>query len=108
MWSRGKERTLSLQIYNMFPSFMDWIPGPHNRIFKNFQELRLFISEQIQWHWQSRQTGEPRDFIDCFLDQMDKVPVPATLNHTHPAKQQALEHLCPFPGTAGPGKPFPG
>lgn len=60
------------ETYNMFPSFMDWIPGPHHRIFKNFQELRLFISEQIQWHRQSRQTGEPRDFIDCFLEQMDK------------------------------------
>ncbi|XP_021042358.1 cytochrome P450 2F3-like [Mus pahari] len=60
------------ETYNMFPSFMEWIPGPHHRIFKNFQELRLFISEQIQWHRQSRQTGEPRDFIDCFLDQMDK------------------------------------
>ncbi|XP_021506281.1 cytochrome P450 2F3-like [Meriones unguiculatus] len=60
------------EIYNMFPSFMDWIPGPHHRIFRNFEELRLFISEQIQWHQQSRKTGEPRDFIDCFLDQMDK------------------------------------
>ncbi|XP_055450879.1 cytochrome P450 2F3-like [Psammomys obesus] len=60
------------EIYNMFPSFMGWIPGPHHRIFRNFEELRLFISEQIQWHQQSRKTGEPRDFIDCFLDQMDK------------------------------------
>lgn len=77
----------------MFPSFMDWIPGPHHRIFKNFQELRLFISEQIQWHRQSRQTGEPRDFIDCFLEQMDKVPVPAALNGTHPVNQQASDHL---------------
>ncbi|XP_052024487.1 cytochrome P450 2F3-like [Apodemus sylvaticus] len=60
------------ETYNMFPSLMDWIPGPHHRIFKNFHELRLFISEQIQWHRQSRQTGQPRDFIDHFLDQMDK------------------------------------
>ncbi|XP_027286213.1 cytochrome P450 2F2-like [Cricetulus griseus] len=60
------------ETYNMFPSFMDWIPGPHHRIFKNFQELRLFISEQIQWHRQSRQAGQPRDFIDRFLDQMAK------------------------------------
>ncbi|KAK7801151.1 hypothetical protein U0070_007065 [Myodes glareolus] len=60
------------ETYNMFPSFMDWIPGPHHRIFKNFQELRLFIAEQIQWHRQSRRAGEPRDFIDRFLDQMDK------------------------------------
>ncbi|XP_051017879.1 cytochrome P450 2F3-like [Acomys russatus] len=60
------------EMYNMFPSFMNWVPGPHHRIFKNFQELRLFILEQIQWHRQSRQTGEPRDFTDRFLDQMDK------------------------------------
>ncbi|KAM7340059.1 hypothetical protein ACRRTK_000674 [Alexandromys fortis] len=60
------------ETYNMFPSFMDWIPGPHHRIFKNFQELRLFIAEQIRWHRQSRRAGEPRDFIDRFLDEMDK------------------------------------
>ncbi|XP_035950898.2 cytochrome P450 2F2-like [Halichoerus grypus] len=56
----------------IFPSFLDWLPGPHHRIFQNFTELRVFISEQILRHQQTRQPGEPRDFIDCFLDQMDK------------------------------------
>ncbi|KAK2500601.1 hypothetical protein MC885_019414 [Smutsia gigantea] len=56
----------------IFPSLLNWIPGPHHRIFQNFEELRVFISEQIQRHRQTRQPGEPRDFIDCFLDQMDK------------------------------------
>ncbi|XP_008852245.1 cytochrome P450 2F2-like [Nannospalax galili] len=60
------------EAYNIFPSFLDWIPGPHHRIFRNFQELRVFISEQIQQHRQLRQAREPRDFIDCFLDQMDE------------------------------------
>ncbi|CAO2626312.1 Cytochrome P450 2F2 [Lemmus lemmus] len=83
------------EVRNMFPSFMDWIPGPHHRIFKNFQELRLFIAEQIRWHRQSRQAGEPRDFIDRFLDQMDKVHVPAALTPTLLTKQQALVSLCP-------------
>ncbi|XP_004396542.1 PREDICTED: cytochrome P450 2F2-like [Odobenus rosmarus divergens] len=60
------------EMYNIFPSLLDWLPGPHHRIFQNFTELRVFISEQIQRHQQTRQPGEPRDFIDCFLDQMDK------------------------------------
>ncbi|XP_006901013.1 PREDICTED: cytochrome P450 2F2-like [Elephantulus edwardii] len=62
------------EMYNIFPSFLDWLPGPHHRIFRNFAELRVFISEQIQRHRQTRQPGEPRDFIDCFLDQIDKEP----------------------------------
>ncbi|XP_006871580.1 PREDICTED: cytochrome P450 2F2-like [Chrysochloris asiatica] len=60
------------EMYNIFPSLLDWLPGPHHRIFRNFAELRVFISEQIQRHRQTRQPGVPRDFIDCFLDQMDK------------------------------------
>nr|XP_051692379.1 cytochrome P450 2F2 isoform X3 [Oryctolagus cuniculus] len=61
------------EIYNIFPSLLDWIPGPHHRIFGNFTELRVFISEQIQRHRQTRQPEVARDFIDCFLAQMDKV-----------------------------------
>ncbi|XP_070080583.1 cytochrome P450 2F2-like isoform X3 [Equus przewalskii] len=62
----------SPEMYNIFPSILHWLPGPHHRIFRNFAELRVFISEQIQRHRQTRQPGEPRDFIDCFLDQMDQ------------------------------------
>ncbi|XP_049643147.1 cytochrome P450 2F2-like [Suncus etruscus] len=60
------------EMYNLFPSLMDWLPGPHHQLFRNFTELQGFISEQIQRHRETRQSGEPRDFIDCFLDQMDK------------------------------------
>ncbi|XP_059239951.1 cytochrome P450 2F2-like isoform X2 [Mustela nigripes] len=60
------------EMYNIFPSLLEWLPGPHHRIFRNFTKLRVFISEQIKWHQQTRQPGEPRDFIDCFLDQMSK------------------------------------
>ncbi|XP_032179964.1 cytochrome P450 2F2-like isoform X1 [Mustela erminea] len=60
------------EMYNIFPSLLEWLPGPHHRIFRNFTKLRVFISEQIKQHQQTRQPGEPRDFIDCFLDQMSK------------------------------------
>ncbi|XP_034494902.1 uncharacterized protein LOC100471457 [Ailuropoda melanoleuca] len=64
--------SLAETMYNIFPSLLDWLPGPHHRIFQNFTELRVFISERTQRHQQTRQPGEPHDFIDCFLDQMDK------------------------------------
>ncbi|XP_064149555.1 cytochrome P450 2F2-like [Loxodonta africana] len=69
---QGPTEILSPQMYNIFPSLLDWFPGPHHRILRNFAELRVFISEKIQSHRQTRQLREPRDFIDCFLDQMDK------------------------------------
>uniref|UniRef100_A0A8C7BBK1 Cytochrome P450 2F2 n=1 Tax=Neovison vison TaxID=452646 RepID=A0A8C7BBK1_NEOVI len=59
------------EMYNIFPSLLEWLPGPHHRIFQNFTKLRVFISEQIKRHQQTRQPGEPRDFIDCFLDQIN-------------------------------------
>ncbi|XP_031817496.1 cytochrome P450 2F2 [Sarcophilus harrisii] len=60
------------QMYNMFPSVMDWVPGPHQRIFHNFELLRAFIYDHIWKHQKSRKSGEPRDFVDCFLDQIEK------------------------------------
>nr|XP_020835017.1 cytochrome P450 2F2-like isoform X4 [Phascolarctos cinereus] len=60
------------QMYNIFPSFLDWIPGPHHRIFSNFNKLQAFISKEIKKHEENRQPEEPQNFIDCFLDQMDK------------------------------------
>ncbi|XP_069918297.1 cytochrome P450 2F5 isoform X6 [Oryctolagus cuniculus] len=72
-WGEVILGSASAQIYNIFPSLLDWIPGPHHRIFGNFTELRVFISEQIQRHRQTRQPEVARDFIDCFLAQMDKV-----------------------------------
>ncbi|XP_074075219.1 cytochrome P450 2F1-like [Macrotis lagotis] len=60
------------QMYNIFPSFLDWIPGPHHRIFSNFKKLQTFISEEIKKHEENRQPGEPQNFIDFFLDQMEK------------------------------------
>ncbi|XP_044540309.1 cytochrome P450 2F2-like, partial [Gracilinanus agilis] len=60
------------QMYNIFPSLLDWIPGPHHRIFSNFKKLQAFISEEIKKHKKSRQPEEPRNFIDFFLDQMEK------------------------------------
>ncbi|KAB0382940.1 hypothetical protein FD755_004857 [Muntiacus reevesi] len=66
------------EIY-IFSSLLDWLP-----------ELRVSIPQQIQLPQQMRQPGKPRNFIDSFLDQIDK-------------------HLSSVPiGTEEPGEPFRG
>uniref|UniRef100_A0A8C0GIU5 unspecific monooxygenase n=1 Tax=Chelonoidis abingdonii TaxID=106734 RepID=A0A8C0GIU5_CHEAB len=57
----------SLQLYNFFPTLMHYIPGPHQRIFKLFEELRKFVLERVEMHRESLEPSCPRDFIDAFL-----------------------------------------
>ena len=65
--------------------------------------LRVFISQQIQLHQQTRQPGKPHDFIDSFLDQIDKVHGPAA-HQQAPGTQQ---HLSSVPtGTENPESHF--
>ncbi|MEE6491138.1 hypothetical protein FKM82_016108 [Ascaphus truei] len=54
-------------LYNIFPGFMKHLPGPHNRIFQNFDKLKLFVLGILKKHQDSFETSCPRDFIDCFL-----------------------------------------
>uniref|UniRef100_A0A2K6UHS7 Cytochrome P450 family 2 subfamily F member 1 n=1 Tax=Saimiri boliviensis boliviensis TaxID=39432 RepID=A0A2K6UHS7_SAIBB len=51
----------------IFPSLLDWVPGPHGRIFQNFKCLRDLIAHSVHDHQASLDPRSPRDFIDCFL-----------------------------------------
>nr|XP_055226935.1 cytochrome P450 2F5 [Gorilla gorilla gorilla] len=58
------------ELYNIFPSLLDWVPGPHQRIFQNFKCLRDLIAHSVRDHQASLDPRSPRDFIDCFLTKM--------------------------------------
>ncbi|XP_060131492.1 cytochrome P450 2F5-like isoform X2 [Zootoca vivipara] len=60
------------ELYNIFPSLMDVLPGPHHKIFRNFEKLRQFITERIRCHQKDLDPGAPQDFIDCFLIRMEQ------------------------------------
>ncbi|XP_060114373.1 cytochrome P450 2F3-like isoform X2 [Heteronotia binoei] len=60
------------QMYNLFPHLMYYLPGPHNRIFENFEKLRLFVLEMVKIHQETLDSSSPRDFIDCFLLKMQQ------------------------------------
>ncbi|KAI5932173.1 Cytochrome P450 2F1 [Manis javanica] len=58
------------ELYNIFPNFLDWVPGPHRRIFQNFGRMKDLIACSVREHQASLDPNSPRDFIDCFLTKM--------------------------------------
>ncbi|XP_062978045.1 cytochrome P450 2C25-like [Elgaria multicarinata webbii] len=67
------ESSASGQLYNIFPRIMDYLPGPHQRFFKNLHEIRDFITKKVKDHEETLDlTGIPRDFADSFLLKMEQ------------------------------------
>ncbi|XP_069799519.1 cytochrome P450 2G1-like [Dendropsophus ebraccatus] len=60
------------QLLSIFPTIMSYIPGPHQRVFKTIDNLKLFIKEMISTHRATLDENFPRDFIDCFLIKMEE------------------------------------
>ncbi|XP_055779382.1 cytochrome P450 2J2-like [Salvelinus fontinalis] len=59
-------------MYNMMPWVMRRVPGPHRRIFTGWKEVISFINIRIQEHMKDNDPSSPRDFIDCFLNEIEK------------------------------------
>ncbi|XP_012892148.1 PREDICTED: cytochrome P450 2C5-like [Dipodomys ordii] len=59
-----------MQIYNLFPDILDYVPGSHKRVLKNIDDIKSFILEKIKDHEESLDVNNPRDLIDCFLIKM--------------------------------------
>ncbi|NXG67233.1 CP2CL protein, partial [Hemiprocne comata] len=60
------------QLYQMFPKILDYLPGPHNKIFAEFDALKAFVSKEVKIHQASLDFSSPQDFIDCFLSKMQE------------------------------------
>ncbi|CAI9161581.1 unnamed protein product [Rangifer tarandus platyrhynchus] len=58
------------EMYNIFPNLLDWVPGPHRRVFKNYGRMKDLIARSVHEHQASLDPNSPRDFIDCFLTKM--------------------------------------
>ncbi|XP_037740329.1 cytochrome P450 2G1 isoform X1 [Chelonia mydas] len=70
------------QLYEMFSWFMHFLPGAHKQIFRDLEDINSFILERIKANQASLDRDNPRNFIDCFLLQMEKeILNPATEFH---------------------------
>nr|DBA17016.1 TPA: hypothetical protein GDO54_002533 [Pyxicephalus adspersus] len=58
------------QLYNAF-GFVKHLPLPHQKIFKNVKTVFGFLGKVLEEHKRTRVPGEPRDYIDCYLDELD-------------------------------------
>ncbi|XP_048034959.1 cytochrome P450 2J4 isoform X1 [Megalobrama amblycephala] len=60
------------RLYNTFPAVMSLLPGKHQTAFANLSKLKLFFQEEIRKHKEDRNPSSPRDYIDCYLDEIEK------------------------------------
>ncbi|CAH2248311.1 Cytochrome P450 2J2 [Pelobates cultripes] len=64
--------TLWARIYDLVPTLMRHLPGPHQKAIKYFQILCSFIHNEVKEH-QELGAKEDMDFIDHYLIQISKV-----------------------------------
>ncbi|XP_017901051.1 PREDICTED: cytochrome P450 2J2-like [Capra hircus] len=64
------------QFYNVFPRIMNFLPGPHQALFSNMEKLKMFVARMIENHKRDWNPAEARDFIDAYLQEIEKVREP--------------------------------
>lgn len=61
------------QMYNQFPTLLHYLPGKHQSAFINLGTIKQFIREEVEKHKEDRNPSNPRDYIDCYLEEIEKV-----------------------------------
>lgn len=52
---------------------MKHLPGPHNKIFNNYEMIQDFIGQEVKRHKKDLDHSNPRDYIDTFLIELENV-----------------------------------
>ncbi|XP_077337648.1 cytochrome P450 2G1-like isoform X1 [Lithobates pipiens] len=60
------------QLFNIFPTLMSRVPGPHQKIFYYFEKIEEFLQDMVERHKETLDVNCPRDLIDCFLVKMEE------------------------------------
>ncbi|XP_052028325.1 cytochrome P450 2C42-like isoform X2 [Apodemus sylvaticus] len=61
-----------IQICNNFPTIIDYLPGSHRKLLKNFTFSKHYFLAKVLQHQETLDINNPRDFIDCFLIKMEQ------------------------------------
>ncbi|KAF5924153.1 hypothetical protein HPG69_018087 [Diceros bicornis minor] len=60
------------QVFELLSGILKHFLGTHICLYRNIQEMRDFITENIERHRKMLDTSAPKDFIDSFLLCTDK------------------------------------
>ncbi|XP_069449028.1 cytochrome P450 2J2-like isoform X2 [Ovis canadensis] len=66
------QTSVCCQLYNTFPRIMNFLPGPHQALFSNMEKLKMFVARMIENHKRDWNPAEARDFIDAYLQEIEK------------------------------------
>ncbi|XP_057696757.1 cytochrome P450 2J2-like isoform X1 [Corythoichthys intestinalis] len=65
--------TTIAQLYNVFPSLLKHLPGPHQTVLGNYKEIELYLMGEVKKHQEEWNPEQPRDFIDVYLAEIVKL-----------------------------------
>ncbi|KAG8550069.1 hypothetical protein GDO81_029041 [Engystomops pustulosus] len=54
-------------LYNIFPTLIDRMPGPHRTIFENFENFKGFLSDTFTKYKKDLDVNDQRNLVDAFL-----------------------------------------
>ncbi|XP_062858193.1 cytochrome P450 2J2-like [Trichomycterus rosablanca] len=60
------------QLYNIFPRLFEYLPGPHQKMFSNYEKIKDFLKDEIRKHKEDLDPSDPRDYIDNYLLEIEK------------------------------------
>ncbi|KAM4573471.1 cytochrome P450 2F2-like [Odontesthes bonariensis] len=58
-------------LYDSLPVIRN-LPLPFRKAFKNYETCQNIVKKLLNEHKRTRVPGEPRDFVDCYLDELAK------------------------------------
>ncbi|XP_010777508.1 cytochrome P450 2J2-like, partial [Notothenia coriiceps] len=65
------------QLFNTFPRLMRRLPRPHQTVQHMLNDVKDFIRVEIKKHKQNWDPSDTRDYIDCFLNEINMGKVQA-------------------------------
>ena len=65
-----------IMLSNVFPRIMNFLPGPQHTLFSKWEKLKMFIAGVVENHKRDWNPAEARDFIDAYLQEIEKVREP--------------------------------
>nr|XP_020462694.1 cytochrome P450 2J2-like [Monopterus albus] len=74
LFDRGTqlEGSIWAQLYNAFPMVMKHLPGPHHTLQHIYGEAVALMKTEIKKHKEGRDPSEPRDYIDCYMNEIQR------------------------------------
>uniref|UniRef100_A0A670Z4L8 Cytochrome P450 family 2 subfamily J member 2 n=1 Tax=Pseudonaja textilis TaxID=8673 RepID=A0A670Z4L8_PSETE len=79
-------QALKTIVYDLFPTIMNYLPGPHKKALASTAWILSFAKQEIQKHKESSSLHEPQDFIDYYLLEMEKNDPNSTYNEENLAQ----------------------